>query len=83
MKREIESACTNDEMICEALIDICYTNNSSKQFVWDMCGDIIVERLFRSNNHEFYIPKETPDTENSTLWQGKYYKLVKYKRGEE
>lgn len=83
MKREIESVCTNDEMICEALIDICYTNNSSKQFVWDMCGDIIVERLLRSNNHEFYIPKETLDTENSTLWQGKYYKLMKYKRGEE
>ena len=83
MKREIESVCTNDEMICEALIDICYINNSSKQFVWDMCGDVIVERLFRSNNHEFYIPKETLDIENSTLWQGKYYKLVKYKRGEE
>ena len=35
------------------IIDICYKNNSSKQFAWDICGDVILENLFKRNNYKY------------------------------
>lgn len=40
-------ACPNEEELCDILIDICYGAAKSKQFVWDMCGDQIVENLLK------------------------------------
>lgn len=43
------SACPNKEELCEILIDLCYTKEKSKQFVWRMCGDDIVKKLMKKN----------------------------------
>lgn len=39
--------CPDEEMLCDILIDVCYSTENSKQFVWDMCGEIIINRLLK------------------------------------
>jgi hypothetical protein len=40
---------------------MCYTNNKSKQFAWDVCGDIIVRNLLKNNNGTIQIPVASID----------------------
>lgn len=46
----------NPEVLCEILLDICYKSNKTKQFVWDMCGDILVKRLQEKNWNQITYP---------------------------
>lgn len=49
-RRECQIACSNKNQLCDILLDICYQKEGSKQFVWDMAGDDIIEALFKNNN---------------------------------
>jgi len=71
-EREIFSVCNNEESICDVLLDVCYTGNESKQFVWDMCGKLLVDNLLKLNNYNINIPSETSD-KTLTYWGGRYY----------
>lgn len=48
--RNCLSVCTNEETLCDILLDVCYKTNKSRQFVWSMCGEQIVENLEKSHN---------------------------------
>ncbi len=61
-------------MICDILLDICYGSSQNKQFVWDICGDTIIDRLLKKNNHSINVPIITNKITN-TYWQGEYYEL--------
>ena len=37
--------CTNEEYLCDILIDVFYKNKSYKNILWLACGDIIVKNL--------------------------------------
>ena len=37
--------CTNENYLCDILIDIFYKNKSYKNVLWLICGDIIVKNL--------------------------------------
>lgn len=75
-QKEIFEVCNNEDMVCDILLDICYTSNQSKQFVWDICGDVIINRLLEKNNYEINIPIIS-DEKTNTYWQGDYYRLKK------
>lgn len=49
-RRECQIACPNKAQLCDILLDICYQKEGSKQFVWDIAGDIIIETLLKNNN---------------------------------
>lgn len=52
-----ETICPNKYELCDILIDMLYTSNVSKQFVWDMSGDVIVENLLRRNHNVVHYPE--------------------------
>lgn len=37
--------CPNEDELCDAMIDICYKTEKSKQCVWDLCGLTILKNL--------------------------------------
>jgi hypothetical protein len=38
------------------MLDICYDRENGKRFVWDVCGDVIIDNLLAKNNHEIHFP---------------------------
>ena len=37
--------CSNEQVLCEILLDICYRDGADVSIVWNLCGDIIVDKL--------------------------------------
>lgn len=60
-RENVATLVTDPEKVCDILLDICYSNAKSKQFVWDMCGDILVERLLERNYHQISFPVKSED----------------------
>lgn len=44
-KNKVEEVCLNKEQRLDIILDMCYTNKNSKQFCWDVCSELIIERL--------------------------------------
>lgn len=55
-KERCEALCIPNKELCDIVLDVCYLSNNSKQFAWDICGDIIVENLLEKNNNELFFP---------------------------
>lgn len=55
-REKCERICSNDEQLCDSLVQMCYTSNKSKQFVWDMCGDQLIRNLLRNTGGKYHIP---------------------------
>lgn len=55
-KERAYEICNNADELCNIVLDLCYTNNSSKQFAWDICGDIIINNLLKRNNYTIQYP---------------------------
>lgn len=65
--------CPEQKQLCDVLLDICYTSDKSKKFVWDMCGEQIVDNLLnRHGSYTFYVADSDGDIE----YHGKRYKKV-------
>lgn len=55
-KAKCDEVCPDDKELCDILIDMCYSTTKSKQFVWDMCSDTIIQNLLRKNNYLIHYP---------------------------
>ena len=55
--RDCNTACPNEDVLCNILIDICYKGNSAKQFAWDICGDKIIENLLGRHGWKISYPE--------------------------
>lgn len=60
-KCECEKVCSNENELCDIVLDICYQTEKSKQFAWDICGDIIIKNLLRKNNNQISYPRLSDD----------------------
>lgn len=58
-RRECEIACSNEKELCNIVLDLCYTKETSKQFSWDVCGDTIIQNLLEKNNNLIHYPMRT------------------------
>ena len=57
--------------MCNILVDICYSNNKSKQFAWDICSDVITENLLKLNDNMItYLLK---DKNGDIEFNGEYF----------
>lgn len=56
-----EMICNNKYILSDIILDICYTNNNSKQFVWDVCGDTLIDNLLEKNNYNISFPTKNKD----------------------
>lgn len=48
---DVYATCSNEELLCDILIDLCYVHGMQKELVWDMCGHTIVNRLLKKNDY--------------------------------
>ena len=55
-KDRAHEICVNNEELCNIVIDLCYKNNLSKQFAWDICGKSIIDNLLRINDYNINYP---------------------------
>lgn len=58
-KMQCEMICTNEDELCDIVLDLCYGSNKTKQFAWDICGDTIIENLLLKNGNKYTIPVHT------------------------
>ncbi len=70
-ERQCSIVCPNTEQLCNALLDICYSNDNSKKFVWDMCGKQIIKNLLKKYGSYTYF---TLDNSGDVTYCGKTYK---------
>lgn len=55
-KSKCEEICSNEKILCDIIIDLCYSSSKSKQFAWDICGEVIIENLLEKNNYMINYP---------------------------
>lgn len=55
-KAKCEEICSNEKELCDIVIDLCYSSSKSKQFVWDICGEVIIENLLEKNDNIINYP---------------------------
>ena len=53
--------CTDEEVLCNIVVDLCYTSNKSKQFAWDLFGNIMINNLLRHRNYKLSFPLQSED----------------------
>ena len=56
------SICPNEQVLCEILLDICYRDGVDVNIVWNLCGDVIVDKL-ASKSGVYSYPELDPDGE--------------------
>jgi len=55
-RSEAEKICSNEQELCDIVLDLCYTTEKSKQFAWSVAGDVIVKNLMRRHNNKLSFP---------------------------
>ena len=55
-KIECEKVCSNEDELCDIVLDLCYRTFKTKQFAWDVCGDKILDNLLKMSNQTIHIP---------------------------
>ena len=56
-KKECEIICSNESELCDIVLDICYKTEKSKQFAWDICGDVILNNLLKNKSGVIHFPQ--------------------------
>ncbi len=56
-KKECEIVCSNENELCDIVLDICYKTEKSKQFAWDICGNIILDNLLKNKGGVIHFPQ--------------------------
>lgn len=69
--------CPDRLTMCDILIDMCYRKNATKRFVWDLCGDEIVENLLRRNDMKISFP--TKDDDGDIVYHGENFAIHEIK----
>lgn len=78
-KAECEKVCTNEDELCDIILDICYTRENSKLFAWTVCGDKIIENLLRRNGGTLSFPAQTTEEKSEFVYCGNHYMMQECK----
>ena len=46
-ENECAKLCQDKDALCDIVLDICYKSNNSKQFAWDLCGEVFIKNLLK------------------------------------
>lgn len=75
-KEKCEVLC-DKETLCNILVDLCYKNNKSKQFVWDIVGEQIFNNLLVKNDNFIEYPIE--DENGDIDFKGYKFSMRRFK----
>lgn len=57
-KEKCFKECPNEDELCNIVLDLCYSKSkNSKQFAWDICGEIFIKNLLKRNNYKISYPE--------------------------
>lgn len=57
LEESCASICPNEQVLCEILLDICYKDGADVSIVWNLCGDVIVDKLIKKSGVYNYPAK--------------------------
>ena len=55
-RKECDKICPDKNVLCNIVLDICYTKSATKRFAWNLCGAEIIHNLLKKNNFEISYP---------------------------
>lgn len=73
MRYMFRTQAINEEDLTNILLDICYKENKSKDIVWMVCGNQIIENLLNKHNRILQYPKRCED--GDITYMGLKYKM--------
>lgn len=66
--------CSNEEELCNIVIDLVYSSKRSKQFAWDIAGETIIQNLRKRSGYRLKVPIFDPQGD---IWfAGKSFSLI-------
>ena len=74
MNAVLSEICSNEEMLCDILLDYCYQHNGNKEILWSVCGETLIQRL--AQDRTLYYP--IVDSDGDFEVQGKRYSMREY-----
>ena len=76
-KKQCSIVCPDKVKLCNILLDVCYRDsNNSKRFVWEMCGDVIIDNLLASHNNILSFPVQ--DVNGDIEYGGYKFSIKRY-----
>lgn len=73
-RRDCYSVCSNEKVLCNILLDLCYLKSSSRRFAWNMCSQTIIDNLLERNDWIIAFPKKS--TDGDIDYCGQKYKMI-------
>ncbi len=73
-QRECLKECPNEDYLCDIVLDLCYTKTkNSKQFAWDVCGEVFIKNLLKRHNGILSYPEAADD--GDIHFHGMHFKM--------
>jgi hypothetical protein len=80
-KEKCLSVCSNEKVLTNILLEICYNSGNSKMMVWDICGEQIIDNLLEKNGRVFQFP--TKDVCGDVEFDGDKFSIMEVMIDEE
>lgn len=85
--KEMHIQCPNEEVLCDILIDLCYSNTKkdkySKEILWAACGNVIIDRLLKSHNYKMRYPVKSDNPDFVCCGTGFIMQEIIYRGGDD
>lgn len=72
-RRRCALVCPTNEELTNIVIDMLYSENKSKSFAWQICGEQIIKNLLKSNDYKINVPELADNGEFE--FNGMYFKM--------
>ena len=70
-REKIYAVCNNEEDLANILVNELYDTSNSKQFIWAMVGEYLVDKLLKDNDYTIKYPVK--DDNGEIEWNGTRY----------
>lgn len=74
MFRNLHDKCSNDDVLCDIMLDLCKKNSSSIAIVWELFHDTLIKRLLE--RHGGMVHSLVQDENGNIEYDGKRFKDV-------